>query len=569
MKRAFLVTAAVALLLTTVLAACSKGNNEKSSTSSTTPAASTSAPESSGASSEASPEQNVFELGSEPLNLTFYAHYDWYTMRPWGEDVVSKWIQDTKKVTITPISSGGASKQKLNTMLSTKEFADLMWFDRGAAEYEMMRKNGLLVPFDDYLDKYPNMKKWVPEQTLNMLRAEDGKLYQFPNWYTDGAIGTSGWVINKKIYTELGEPKLETTEDLYNYAKLVKEKYPDVVPIESDLAIDGNLLDLLYSSFEENAKNKWVGIRARPVGDKMESIFNDPTYRESMKFAAKLYREKLMTQDAFTQTRDQVREKIMNGKVAVYASINATDFTSPAHEALQAADPNAGYFFIMPIAKPGLDRNKIYTGTFATLGWNVVTIARTNNDPEKAFAYLDWLTGPEGQTVLSFGPPGPNGFWDGFKEVDGIPTPIVNAEAYVSRAKELAEIRTIADSFTWNGNTKYIDTVKAEFEATLPEGNRSWQMEQMRNVTWKTQLDATELNGVEPSKETPEGIAMTSVEDIWDKSRAAALMSSKSDADVDKILDKANSDAMKVGYQSVLDYKTKKWQENLVMLGKK
>lgn len=38
-----------------------------------------------------------FELGSEPLEFSFYGHYDWYTMPSWGADEASKWIQDNKK----------------------------------------------------------------------------------------------------------------------------------------------------------------------------------------------------------------------------------------------------------------------------------------------------------------------------------------------------------------------------------------------------------------------------------------------------------------------------------------
>lgn len=567
-KKAMLTTAAALLTLTTVLAGCGGGNSGNSSSPSGTSSSSgasgsTEAP--SNGEAPATPVADIFELGSEPLNLKFYAHYDWFSMAPWGQDIASKWIKDNKKVNIEYIPSGNNAQQKLNTMLAGKDLPDLIWFNRGAAEFEMMRKNDMLAPFDEYIDKYPNMKKWVPEELRNMLRSEDGKLYQFPNWYTNKPVGNAGWIINKKIYKELGSPKLETTEDLYSYAKLVKEKYPRVTPIESDLAIDGQLLDVLYSAFEENALNRWVGDRARPKDGVMTSIFNDPTYRESMKFAAKLYREKLMTQDAFSQTRDQVKEKILNGEVAVYASINATEFAREGQAVLSAQDPEAGYEMIWPIAKPGLDRNKIFPGTYTYLGWNVITITKNTPDPEKAFAFLDWFTGPEAQSVLMWGPPGE--FWDEFKDVDGVPTPVFN-ENYVKKQKELVDLQAITTWYTWNGNAVFTDKTKGDYESTLPEQDRNWETSQQYNIAWRTQGEATEFVNLEPAKDSEDGVKQTAVEDIWDKSRAEALMNTKSDADVDRILDKAHEDAMKVGYQAVLDFKTKKWHENRKAMGR-
>jgi len=565
-KKAFLSATAIMLMLTAVLAGCGGNDGNKSNQSSSTPTASNtaSAAESSGEAS-ATPVSDIFELGSEPLNLKFYAHYDWFSMAPWGQDSASKWIKDNKKVNIEYIPSGNNARQKLNTMLAGKDLPDLIWFDRGMAELEMMRKNDMLVPLDDYIDKYPNMKKWVPEELRNMLKSEDGKLYQFPNWYTNKPVGNAGWVINKKVYKELGSPKLETTEDLYNYAKLVKEKFPNMIPIESDLAIDGQLLDVLYSAFEENALNRWVGDRSRPIDGVMTSIFNDPTYRESMKFAAKLYREKLMTQEAFSQTRDQVKEKILNGSVAVYASINATEFAKEGHALLSAQDPDAGYEMIWPIAKPGLDRNKIFPGTYTYLGWNVITITKNTPDPEKAFAFLDWYTGPEAQSILMWGPPGE--FWDGFKDVDGVPTPVFN-ENYVKKQKELVELQAITTWYTWNGNSVFTDKAKGDYESTLPAQDRNWETSQQYNITWRTQGEATEFVSLAPSRDSDAGIKETAMEDIFDRSRAEALMNTKSDADVDRVLDKAHEDAMKVGYQDVLDFRTKRWHENRKAMGR-
>ena len=500
----------------------------------------------------------LYELGKEPLEFTLFGNYDWYTMPPWGKDETTAWIKENKKVTIKEIPNGGNNVQKLNTMIASGELPDIIWGERGA-DVERLREAGMLVALDDYVDKYPNLKKWLDSKALNMLRSPDGKLYQFPNWYTNRPNGNAGWVVNKKIYTELGSPKLETTDDLYTYLKMVKEKYPDVIPFETDLAKDGHGLDQLYSAFKENNLS-FTRYFAVPDGDKMKSIYKDEGFRESVVFAAKLFREKLITQDAMTQTQDQVKEKMMNGRVAVYASSNPTVNGMQAHSELTKKDPDAGYFMVWPIHKEGLDKNKIYPGTYNKLGWNAAVITTSAKNPEAIFAFLDWYTGSEGMTLQMWGLEGE--YWKGL-EADGV-TPKFT-EKYTTDKEGLAKYQSKMDPLMWVGNTVYVDDIKGKFEAMLPENERNWSTYWQYEITWKTQGDSTEFINLNPLPETEEGIVHQRVKDTWLKARAQALYA-KSDQEALDILDKAHEDSMAAGFQQVLDFYATRWHENLKII---
>ncbi|WBX82027.1 extracellular solute-binding protein [Virgibacillus salarius] len=268
----------------------------------------------------------LFKLGEEPLEITMFGNYDWYTMPLWGEDVATKWIKENKKVDITAIDGGGNAAQRLSTMIASNDLPDFIWLDKGT-DVERLRKGGALVPLDPYLDKYTNLQEWFGESGINMLRSEDGKLYQYPNWYNAKPFGNAGYVVNKGIYEELGSPPLETTEDLYNYLKQVKENYPNITPFETD--VEGQGINVLYSAFAENQSPANIRINAVPEGDKLTSIFTNEEYVESLQYASKLYREGLITQDALTQDRDMVTEKVSSGRVAVYASASPTDLARP------------------------------------------------------------------------------------------------------------------------------------------------------------------------------------------------------------------------------------------------
>lgn len=547
MKKLLMSSIMALLVSAVVLSGCSKGNGTNSSKESTnTPSTKT---------SETAAPESAFELGTTPVQFTFYGNYDWYTMPPWGNDLATAWIKENKKVNITPVQSGGDAATKYNMMIASNELPDVMWMERGP-DVEKLREAGMLVSFDEYLDKYPNLKKWLGEDGINMLRSEDGKLYQFPNWYTGQPNGNAGYVINKKIYTELGSPALETTDDLYNYLKLVKEKYKNVVPFEVGLAAQGDGLDVLFSAFGEDYSVRYLGMRAVPKDDTLTSLFTDPVFRESMQYSNKLFREKLMTQDAMNQTADQVKEKVLNGRVAVFAGASPTKYADPGNAILKKDDPEAGYFMIWPIHKAGLDKNKIWPGTYNQLGWNVSVITKAAKDPEAIFAFLDWLTGPEGQSVSMWGPPGL--YWDGF-DTEGSPN---FTEKYSSDNEGRDKLMAAITDFQWAGNTVFVDKSKAKFEMSLPEDKRSWATEQQTTITWKTQSDATQFVNLDPLPESEEGIIWKQLDDLFKEVRAKALLA-KSEADVISILDKAEADAQSMGYSKLQSFMTDKWQNNL------
>ncbi|MBJ6363229.1 extracellular solute-binding protein [Paenibacillus sp. GCM10012307] len=559
-RRFSILLASVMLVLATVLAGCSSNTGKTTNQPATGQTEGNKTSDNKGNDEQTSTD-GKWEFGSEPLEFSMYGHYSWYDVPAWDSTVAGRWLKDNKKLNIVPVSAGGNHEQKLSTMIASNDLPDVIWMDRGA-EVERLRDMGMLVPFDDYLDKYPNLKTWMGKD-LNMLRSEDGKLYQFPNWYTGRPNGNAGYVINKKIYEELGSPKLETTDDLYNYLVAVKAKYGNsVTPYEPHLAKDQQGLGVLYTAFGEDVLYSYLNaaLRAIPKDGQLTSVFKDDTFREAQKYISKLYRERLISQDAFTQTIDQIEEKVMQGRVAVFASASPTVIAMNAHQEMVKKDPNSGYFMIWPIHKEGLDKNKIYPGTYTSLGWNVSVITTAAKDPEKIFAFLDWYTGPEGQSLLFFGPEGKN--WKGF-DADGYPnfTPEYDAE-------EVLQLQKDQDPIMWNGNTGYIDPAKMKYESTLPADKQNWAARYQSEITWKTQANATEFVNMDPAPDSDLGIIKQRIDDIFTQAYAESVMA-KSDEDVDRILDKAEKDAEASGYSQLLEFRTEAWNRNKALLENK
>ncbi|TCZ75263.1 extracellular solute-binding protein [Paenibacillus albiflavus] len=560
-KKLTLLTFTTILAVSTLLAGCSSNNAGGSASSAPSETPKVAKAPSSSPGAEAG---DKWVLGAKPLSFTAYSHYGDIDFPKWDSKPAGKWLKENKQVDITMITANGLHEQKLSTMISSNDLPDMIWTQRDDPMVEKLRLEGKLVAYDDYLDKYPNLKTWMGDN-LNFLRADDGKLYRFPNWYTGRPAGNAGYVVNKKIYEELGSPKLETTDDLYDYLVKVKEKYGNsITPLELHMGQNVQGFGVIYTAFGEGTLYSYLNrdIRGVPKDNKLTSLFTDPVFREAHKYLSKLFREKLISQDAFTQTQDNVKEKVLAGRVAVYASSSPTVFAMEGHNVLTKNDPNAGYFMIWPIHKAGLDKNKIYPGTYTTLGWNASYITTAAKDPEAIFAFLDYMTSPEGMNLQFFGPEGE--YWKGF-DADGKPnfTDKYNAE-------EVAKLQKENDAIMFAGNTGYIDPAKMKLEAALPPEKQNWSARYQSTITWPTQYDVTEFIQISPSPDSELGIMQKSFDEFFLQVYANVITNTKSDAEVDQVLDKAEKDAQALGYGKILEYRTQKWQENKAKIaGKK
>ncbi|EFM10082.1 extracellular solute-binding protein family 1 [Paenibacillus curdlanolyticus YK9] len=505
----------------------------------------------------------------KPVTFTQFVNYDWYTAPKWDERPHAKWITDNLGVTMEPVQSNGAAASKLNSMIVSKKLPDAIVLDRGK-DVERLVAAGQLVALDDYLAKYPEFVKTIGEQTLNMLRSADGKLYQIPNWFISGdnGNGNAGYFINKKIYKELGSPALETWDDLEAYLQQVKSKYPDVVPIDFGEMRDSEsqMLGMLYSGAANDVTPSFISpgsgaIFGIPNGDKLTSIYEDQAFIDAAMYTSRLFREGLTSKDAFTQTRDQIKEKLKNGKVAVFGAYDAyvEGIGREVNNDLKAKDPSSGYDVIWPVHKAGVDKNKVFPSGYNTLGWNVNVITKSAKDPEAIFAYMNWALSPEGQQIFFFGPQGL--FYDEVK--DGVPIP---NDAYINRDMKKYDDLKIGE-FNWYGNTSYVDGTKAKREQLLKAEAQDWTTIAQSTISFKTSKDITEFSNLDPVPNSEEGIIIQRLRDYY-KTFIPKVVFAKSDDEVKQLIADAQAESVKLGYNKVLDWKTAVWQKNLQTMKK-
>jgi ABC-type glycerol-3-phosphate transport system substrate-binding protein len=457
------------------------------------------------------------------LRFTWYKNYDWYSAEQWAnEKSGEKWIQSTHGVNIQFLDSGGAPDQKLATMILDDEFPDVISLERDA-NLRTLIEAGVILPLDGYLDKYSNLKKYLGDGILNMMRAQDGKLYSFPNWAAPlGQLsGNAGWLLQKKYHDTLGNPQLNTYDELYEYLKTLKARYPNIVPLEVGRDFQTEAVRALYGGFGANLNPAYSVSNLYRDGNTLKSVLEDPHYREMLLFVNKLYRERLITQDMFTITDDIVKERIRNGLVGIacLSDIFDTENVIIPDMELKAEDSSYGLYPMDPVRLAGIPLESVYTNFTNCGGWNVSVITKDAADPEKIFAFLDWMFGNEGQLVLVYGVPGKY-FIPG--EYDDFGYPLKMTDAFFSATNE--EIDSEWSETNWVGNTAFVDNM-AKYIYDTTGYAQQLKLDQF-NYTWNHSVDSTELTDIIPPLDTDIGVLFQYIDSIYQQAVPAIITAS-------------------------------------------
>lgn len=497
-----------------------------------------------------------FVLGRDELEFTWYRNYDGASSKNW-EDLgpIADWIYENLKVKINFVDPGGSVAEKLAVMIVSDDFPDLIEIDKGQDANNLI-ESGKVVPLNGFAEKYTNIyNDYKDNGVINLLTSKDNKWYQIPNWAnsTGNPNGNDAWFINKKIYEEMGSPKLETFDDLYDYLAAVKVKYPDIIPYDSGSNFTAE--EMIFAGMDEDMSTEYIKNLSYPNNGKLELVFKNPSYRETMIYINKLFNNKFMSQDAFTETSDQEREKWNNASAAV---MTGEISNGPATSRINLL-PDNDWLVIKPIHKAGLEQDKIMVETYNTVGFNVFMISKNAKNAEGIYAFLDYLYSPEGQTLLAYGPKGL--YYDDFDE-SGYPN--LKPEYFEKDAAEISsELKTFPAPF---GNTSFIDSCAMHvYEQTAPE-KRDWTKTQQSTIIWKTSKNVTEFVNVIPSKSTDEGIIYQTLNDIY-KDYRAKMVFAKDEAEVNSLLDSLIEECEKAGADQLLEYQQKVWESNKEKLG--
>ena len=535
------------------------------------PAASTAAAESAAAETAVAAESSAAAEPSavaalEPYTFTHYFNYDWWGLYPWGADGVSAYLQKKFNITVEFSKPDADPAAKLNVMISAGDLPDSIMMDRGV-DNRKLAELGLLVDLAPLMAKNPNLTDNVAEKTREQLKL-GGKLYAIPNWSRIGPTGgNDAWLYDVRLYKAAGSPKLETFEQLHDYAMKIKKDVPKnnegltTYPVMFNNGGDANRVALaFFRSFGGVLSNGWYSIQ----GDSYKLALRDATFKAATMEANKWWREGLFSETQFTDTPELILEKIVAGRTALLYYDQSANETNRFRSILKESFPDDSYEMVTPFPYPpanGLPTSKIYPDYKESIGWNVTNITTTAKEPQRIFDLWTYILTQEGSIIMMYGPQGMN--WDTLND-KGLPI-LKKGEGELTTD----EVKKLGAWF-WAipGQSDHVDLTKFAVNAMAPPEKQNWVINNQANVLTPIMYMDDEFIGIVDSVDPKSdvGIARGLCEDFI-KAEYAKVVMAKTPEEAEKVYQGILDFCDKNGFAGVEDKYTEKWKTNVALVG--
>jgi putative aldouronate transport system substrate-binding protein len=185
--------------------------------------------------------------------------------------------------------------EQLSMMISSGSLPDLVVCS-SSSKVRALSDSELCYPLQELIDKYvPEWEISDTEKAMNAYYSEDGNFYMLKNEYNTAeeiaeasnmALNFGQFHIRNDIYKAIGSPEVKNEEDFFNLLALVRENYPDMIP-------------LIFSPRESAAFGSMVGYDpVRPTDEEGNLVMSisDPAYKEMLRVINRLYREGYISQ---------------------------------------------------------------------------------------------------------------------------------------------------------------------------------------------------------------------------------------------------------------------------------
>jgi len=391
---------AISVILTCVITtfmftACSNNNNVK--------------PDGSTPNTEAAElallNETGFPIVNEPITMSAMVMLspaqptDWNEIRVWQEyekmtGIHMEWNEYTS----------ADMTEKRNLAFASNELPDVLFrtkmpdsdVDKYGADGSLMRLNELIdkyAPnFKAVMEKYPDVRKG--------LETADGSIYAMPSLTDSPSIEiTRKLFINRSWLDKAGKGVPKTTDELYETLKAFRDGdmnengQVDEVPLTAD-SLD-ELVQVLRGAF--GLGNRGTGNGNWDVDTKNGELRYFPMsnqYKELLTYMNKLYTEKLIDQEIFTNTGAKVLSLNEQNQVGAFSFGNV----------IARANTNADDYAGLDQALVGPSGDQLHTsarGHFGSKG--AFMISSSNKYPEAAMRWIDYFYSEEGIRMLYLG----------------------------------------------------------------------------------------------------------------------------------------------------------------------
>jgi putative aldouronate transport system substrate-binding protein len=301
------------------------------------------------------------------------------TMGDWNEILYIKEIEKLTNLELNCIAvADTAWEEKKNLAFASGDLPDLFWSGisiKNEFDYGVVGK--VLQPYNDLIEKYgPNFKKTMVTypDVKGKISAPDGKIYQLPYIPDTLTIADTTLYVRMDWLKQAGMQKPTTVAEFYNVLKAFQKLDPSYIPF--GMWWD-TLKATLVPSFGPYVEN-WYD---KDASGKVVVVPATDQYREMLKFLNKLFAEKLLDNETFTQKSENLIAKVKENRVGFtsYGTLLLpSNFKSGNYE-IEICVPLTSEFAPTP-------KNRTYPGKVA-MGYAGLT--SKNKYPEATMRWLD------------------------------------------------------------------------------------------------------------------------------------------------------------------------------------
>ena len=360
---------------------------------------------------------------TSPITLNVYYNIsadDGTAAESWGTDPVSlQWIADTG-VNINLETAVDDNDTQLNMRIANRQYPDILIAKQNWSMLNSLVENGVIQKLNNLQETAApgfvarnmgaNSILTVRERfqttdiygfPLSSLKPEDLK-------NADLSSCENGIMVLKSVYEAIGEPDMTTIDGFLSALRLVKERFPDLIPVQAsrNASTDGEgnprCIYKLFSMFDLQGKyyyDETAGIYRK--------YWYNPNYFKLLQFVNTLYNEELMDPAELTSSSDVLRSKIFSGKVfcLMYTESSAIDWLDSE---LASAGVQDEWIFVN---QPSVNETRGYTNDDIAGGVDGVWAFVFNTpNAERALQWLDYLMTDKAQIEMVVGVQGNS--WD-------------------------------------------------------------------------------------------------------------------------------------------------------------
>lgn len=358
-----------------------------------------------------------------PVKLTWFVDVPSFVFNSegWGLDKMTAEITERFGIEVEFVVAADNSGSQLATLISGEDYPDLitvegLWNTDRTNLLKQMAEADLLASYNDLAASYLTEDEWknFRSDVIAWYALSDGKTYAYPNYgySTDDLPEGKGLVPNRCIvvradmleklgYDATTLVDVKADEFLNMCERAVKE-----IGAYNDLSVIGMQL---YEGGSEAASimSQYLAMPWETEDGQYYDNWTAGTNKETYAFLNEAYRRGLILEANYSDTRDQVREKIASGRV--FALIAAPQDFGSQFATLYEADPNAYY---VPVVVRNANGDDPTLTDISGWGYLQTAITASNKAPEQTIKMVNWLLSSEGAIQMNKGWEGEQWQWE-------------------------------------------------------------------------------------------------------------------------------------------------------------